>query len=108
MNASRPAASAATQATTALLAGNATAAANAIQSGLCSADTATATAEAFAEVITSNVGCNGTVQAALQRKPCPCLVSVTCLHDVGLKCMSACNILDTYHICIRYVTVTLT
>ena len=68
MNASRPAANAAVQARAALLAGNATAAAAAIQTGLCSSDTATATAESFAEVINSNVGCNGTVQAALQCK----------------------------------------
>ena len=71
VNASMPAASASIQARTALLAGNATAAADAIQSALCSADTATATAEVFAEVIASSVGCNGTVRGALQCKPCP-------------------------------------
>lgn len=72
MNASMPAASAATQARTALLAGNATAAADAILAALCSADTASATAEAFAEVISSSsVGCNGTVRGALQCKSFP-------------------------------------
>ncbi|KAL3143100.1 hypothetical protein ABBQ38_003373 [Trebouxia sp. C0009 RCD-2024] len=91
VNASLPAASAATLATTALLAGNATAAADAIQTALCSADTATATAAAFAEVINSNVGCNGTVQAALQRKPChPSHVCVM-LHDVEAKWVFGCD-----------------
>ena len=71
VNASMPAASAATQARTALLAGNATAAADAIQAALCSVDTASATAEAFAEVISSSVGCNGTVRGALQCTPSP-------------------------------------
>lgn len=84
VNASLPAASAAAQATTALLAGNATAAADAIQSALCSGDTATATAEAFAEVINSNVGCNGTVQAALQCKPCQRSQVCAMLPDAGL------------------------
>ena len=58
----------ATQARNALMAGNAAAAAQAIQSALCNPVTATATAEAFAEVITSSVGCNGTVQSALTSK----------------------------------------
>ena len=70
VNASRPAASAATMARAALLAGNATGAAADIQAALCSSDTATATAEAFAEVISSSVGCNSTVQSALQCKLC--------------------------------------
>ena len=68
VNASMAAASAATQARTALLAGNATAAAAAIQSALCDPVTATATAEVFAEIISSDVGCNGTVQTAIASK----------------------------------------
>jgi len=68
VNASTAAASAATQARAALLAGNATAAAAAIQSALCDPVTATATAEVFAEIISSNVGCNGTVQTAIASK----------------------------------------
>lgn len=65
VNASMAAASAATQARAALLAGNATAAAAAIQSALCDPVTATATAEVFAEIISSSVGCNATVQTAI-------------------------------------------
>ena len=80
VNASTAAASAATQARAALLAGNASAAAAAIQSALCDPVTATATAEVFAEIISSNVGCNGTVQTAIASKShcCYCLRTWQC------------------------------
>ena len=65
VNASMAAASAATLARAALLSGNATAASAAILSALCNPVTATATAEVFAEVISSSVGCNSTVQTAI-------------------------------------------
>ena len=67
-NSSTSAKAIATQARNALMAGNSTAAVEAIQAALCDPVTATATAEAFAEIITSNVGCNGTVQTALTSK----------------------------------------
>ena len=79
VNASRPAASAATLARTALLAGNATAAAAAIQSALCSTNTALATAEAYAQVIGSSVGCNSTVQNSLQCEPCLYRLHASCM-----------------------------
>ena len=76
-NSSANAAALAAQARAALNSGNATAAAQTIQAALCSAVTATATAEVFAEIITSTVGCNGTVQTALQSKLPPLLTSYT-------------------------------
>ncbi len=99
VNASTAAASAATQARAALLAGNATAAAAAIQSALCDPVTATATAEVFAEIISSSVGCNGTVQTAIASKT---IVVTVFRHGSAALLCTLCIMLALHSICCSF------